>query len=218
MFAALSDTNEAIMRVATPQDLYQRVCEAAVRGGRLLGGQHLCARREFGGRAYRRGCRRERRELARCAVFDRRMPRRKAADSSARRFARNALHQQRLTRTMSAPRTGTHRRGRPASRAGAALPLVQHGRTIGVSAAALREQQAFDDEIVQLLMHMGRNVVFALDNFKRESEREAAEEQLRATDARLKRATRGANDGLWELDVASREMWVSPHFAEMFGL
>jgi PAS domain S-box-containing protein len=37
-------------------------------------------------------------------------------------------------------------------------------------------------------------------------------------DARLKRATRGANDGLWELDVATREMWVSPRFAEMFGL
>jgi two-component system sensor histidine kinase/response regulator len=35
--------------------------------------------------------------------------------------------------------------------------------------------------------------------------------------ARLKRATRGANDGLWELDVATREMWVSPRFGEMFG-
>ncbi|HTD75690.1 MAG TPA: response regulator [Steroidobacteraceae bacterium] len=48
--------------------------------------------------------------------------------------------------------------------------------------------------------------------------REAAELQLRAADARLRRATRGANDGLWELDVASREMWVSEHFAEMFGM
>ncbi len=37
MFAALSDTNEAIMRAATPQDLYQRVCDAAVRDGKLLG-------------------------------------------------------------------------------------------------------------------------------------------------------------------------------------
>jgi PAS domain S-box-containing protein len=36
MFAALSDTNEAIMRVSSPEDLYQRVCEAAVHGGRLL--------------------------------------------------------------------------------------------------------------------------------------------------------------------------------------
>src|SRR5258708_23737449 len=36
MFAALSDTNEAIMRAGSPQDLYQRVCEAAVHGGRLM--------------------------------------------------------------------------------------------------------------------------------------------------------------------------------------
>src|SRR5258708_19688098 len=35
MFAALSDTNEAIMRVSSPEDLYQRVCEAAVHGARL---------------------------------------------------------------------------------------------------------------------------------------------------------------------------------------
>jgi PAS domain S-box-containing protein len=50
-----------------------------------------------------------------------------------------------------------------------------------------------------------------------EAERKAAEDQLRAADARFKRAARGANDGLWELDVATREMWVSPRFAEMFG-
>src|SRR5882724_1047229 len=50
----------------------------------------------------------------------------------------------------------------------------------------------------------------------RGAERKAAAEQLHASDARLKRAQRGANDGLWELDVATREMWVSPRFAEMF--
>ena len=118
---------------------------------------------------------------------------------------------------MSEPRTGTHRRGRPASRPGAALPLIQRGRTIGVLLLLAGERQAFDEEIVSCCMHMGRNVAFALDNYEREAEREAAQEQLRTTEARLKRATRGANDGLWELDVATREMWVSPHFAELFG-
>ena len=33
MFAALSATNEAIMRAATRAELFQLVCEAAVRGG-----------------------------------------------------------------------------------------------------------------------------------------------------------------------------------------
>jgi two-component system, sensor histidine kinase and response regulator len=45
----------------------------------------------------------------------------------------------------------------------------------------------------------------------------AAEEQLRAAEARISRATRGANDGLWELNVGTQEMWVSPRFADMFG-
>jgi PAS domain S-box-containing protein len=100
---------------------------------------------------------------------------------------------------------------------GAALPLIQQGRAVGALVLYSPYKNAFDDEVVQLLMHMGRNVVFALDNMKRESERKLAEELLRSADARLKRATRGANDGLWELDVASREIWVSEHFAGMLG-
>ncbi len=59
--------------------------------------------------------------------------------------------------------------------AGAALPLIQRGRTIGVLLLLAGERQAFDEEIVKLLQHMGRNVAFALDNYEREAEREAAE-------------------------------------------
>ena len=36
MYAALSATNEAIMRATSPEDLYQRVCDAAVNGGKFL--------------------------------------------------------------------------------------------------------------------------------------------------------------------------------------
>src|SRR5437763_142875 len=35
MFAALSATNEAILRAKTPEDLFQRVCDAAVHGGKF---------------------------------------------------------------------------------------------------------------------------------------------------------------------------------------
>ena len=37
MFAALSATNEAILRSDSEQDLYQRVCNAAVVSGKCLG-------------------------------------------------------------------------------------------------------------------------------------------------------------------------------------
>jgi PAS domain S-box-containing protein len=97
------------------------------------------------------------------------------------------------------------------------LPLVRGNRTVGVLLLYSAEKNAFDDEIVTLLGHMARNVVFALDNFDRDAERRHADEQLRTTQARLDRATRGANDGLWELDVGSGDIWVSPRLAEMLG-
>ena len=37
MFAALSATNEAILRATSEDELFQRVCDAAVFGGELLG-------------------------------------------------------------------------------------------------------------------------------------------------------------------------------------
>ena len=72
-------------------------------------------------------------------------------------------------------------------------------------------------ELLSYLLAVAGGAVLAGFVLRTRLGRGAAEEEFRATDARLKRATRGANDGLWELDVASREMWVSEHFAEMFG-
>jgi two-component system sensor histidine kinase/response regulator len=217
MFAALSDTNEAIMRVASPEDLYQRVCEAAVHGGKLLAAT-LCVPRENSMDAQIvavAGASAEHLRNVRLSI-DASIPEGRSLIGTAFRTQAPCVSNDFLADSRTAPWHEAAKKAGIAS--AAALPLIQDGRAIGVLLLHSAEKQAFDDEIVQLLTRLGRNVVFALDNFKREAEREVAEEQLRATDARLKRATRGANDGLWELDVATREMWVSPRFAEMFGL
>src|SRR5258708_7135390 len=215
MFAALSDTNEAIMRVSSPEELYQRVCEAAVHGARLKAAS-ICVPSATSTDAKIVAVAGEGADNLRDAQI--------SIDGSTavgRGLVGTAFG-------TTAPCTRNdfqndsrtvpwHEAARQAgSAAGAALPLVQNGRTMGILLLHSADKNAFEDEVVQLLTHMGHNVVFALDNFKRESERKIAEEQLSAADARLKRATRGANDGLWELDVPSREMWVSERFAEMF--
>jgi PAS domain S-box-containing protein len=41
--------------------------------------------------------------------------------------------------------------------------------------------------------------------------------QLQATEARLERIARGTNDGMWEADLVSDTVWVSPSFAKMIG-
>jgi two-component system sensor histidine kinase/response regulator len=216
MFAALSDTNEAIMRVASPEDLYQRVCEAAVHGGRLLAAS-ICVPSEHSADAQIvavAGAGAEKLRNMRLSI-DSSTPEGQGLIGTAYRTQAPCVSEDFLSDARTAY---WHEAARQAGvTSGAALPLIQHGRTIGVLLLYSTEKHTFDDEIVRLLMHMGRNIVFALENFKREVDRKAAEQQLRAADARLKRAMRGANDGLWELDVATREMWVSPRFAEMFG-
>ncbi|HWW31342.1 MAG TPA: PAS domain S-box protein, partial [Steroidobacteraceae bacterium] len=215
MFAALSDTNEAIMRAATPEELYQRVCDAAVSGGKLLSAS-VCIPDQPGVARIvaAAGVGAHEMQDARLSIEDSTPEGRGLLGSAFRSqvpcVSNDYLNDERTSHF--------HAQAGPAGFAsGAALPLIQRGRTIGVLLLFSDEKQAFDDEIVKLLLHMGRNVAFALDNYKREAEREAAEEQLRTTQARLTRAIRGANDGLWELDVATREMWVSPHFLELFG-
>jgi len=216
MFAALSDTNDAIMRVSSPEELFQRVCEAAVHGGRLKAAS-ICVPSEESGTAKMVAVAGEGADAVRdvqISIDSSTAVGRGLVGTASRTQAPCISNDfQNDSRTMH-----WHETARQAGiAAGAALPLVQNGRTMAVLLLHSADKNAFEDEVVQLLMHMGRNVVFALDNFKRESERKIAEEQLQAADARLKRATRGANDGLWELDVPSREMWVSERFAEMFG-
>jgi len=46
MFAALSATNEAVLRATSEDELFQRVCDAAVFGGELLGTGVLLAEKE----------------------------------------------------------------------------------------------------------------------------------------------------------------------------
>jgi PAS domain S-box-containing protein len=47
--------------------------------------------------------------------------------------------------------------------------------------------------------------------------RKQAEMQLQATEARLERAIRGMNDGLWELELTSSSLWLAPRCHAMLG-
>jgi PAS domain S-box-containing protein len=215
MFAALSATNEAIIRVESPAELYQRVCDAAVHGGKFLGAS-ICI--PDGNREAKiagvAGPGADQLRAVRISV-DPSTPEGRGLVGCAFRSLEPTISNDFLRDERTFP---WHVQAKHAGiAAGAALPLVREGKAIGVLLLYSTELDAFDAEIVALLGHMGRNVVFGLDNMDREVERRHAERQLRETEARLERATRGANDGLWELDAKTHHVWVSPRFAQTLG-
>ena len=216
MFAALSATNEAILRVETPNELYQKVCDAAVHGGKFLAASICIPEDGLEAKiAAVTGLGADQLRAVRISV-DATTPEGQGLVGCAFRTLHPAVSNDFLADERT---TYWHARAAQAGIAsGAALPLVRDGRSVGVLLLYSNELNAFDDEIVALLAHMGRNVVFGLDNMVRECERRQAERLLRDTEARLARATRGANDGLWEIDARTRDVWVSPRFAQMLGL
>ncbi|MGC3981831.1 MAG: PAS domain-containing protein [Steroidobacteraceae bacterium] len=48
-------------------------------------------------------------------------------------------------------------------------------------------------------------------------EQKIAEEKLQAAQERFNRAINGTQDGLWEIDLSTRKLWLSPRYSEMLG-
>ena len=212
LYRAVSATNESIMRVATAQELYEAVCEAAVEGGKLLVAG-VCLPEPDGMSAKFAAIAGHRAEQLRGIrpSLDASIPEGSGVVGMTFRAGEPYISNDYLADERLAP---WHESGRRHGvQAAAGFPLVRRGTTVGVLLLQSAEKNAFDVENVALLTHMSRNIIFALDNFEREDRRRDAEEQLRFTQARLDRASRGGNDGLWEIDVPTGQVWVCTHFA-----
>ena len=195
MCAVLSAANEAIVRVKTAGELLQRVCEAAVlAGGFKAAGVYTCT---AGSQA----------ELTASAGAA-------APELCESRVSYDAPspHADPIVRAMR-----TQEACVGIDQASVALPWVQGGK-VGALVLYSNESGEFGDDSVYLLKQLSHNVIFALDDAERDRARQAAEEQLRIIQGRLERATRGGSDGLWEVDAATRAVWVSPLFAAMLGM
>ena len=171
MLAALGATNEAIMRTQSPEALYQQVCDAAVVGGKYqtaailladpgtadalvvaVSGPNAQALRQV--RISVHGNTSQGRGLVGTA-FNTRAP-----------CISNEFLQDERTRPWHA------QAAQAGIGAGAAVPLLRDGQAMGVLLLYSGKMHAFDSEVVKLLERIAANVVFALDNFEHEAERQ----------------------------------------------
>lgn len=176
MFAALSATNEAILRASSPTELYERVCSAAVTGGQFkLAGVLLADSSGHMRCAAAKGESAALLETTRSSIDDQYEIGRGLV-GSAYRTQQPCISNDFLNDERTLP---WHQPGREFGiSSAAALPLIQANRSVGVLFICLDEVGTFDDEIIALLKRMAENVAFALDNFDREAERKRAEERI----------------------------------------
>ena len=170
MFAALSATNEAILRATSEDELHQKVCDAAVFGGKLLGAGLLLA--EPGDQLKFVAGAGTGVEALRSAICS------TDGDSDeGQGLAASAFRACRPFVTDDYINDESLRRWRGAAmrigiRSAAAVPIKRQGSCIGAMLFYLDQPNALSDEIIRLLERMAENVGFALDHFERERARE----------------------------------------------
>ena len=179
MFAALSATNEAILRAKTDAELYQMACDAAVHVGRSLAATVLLSRPDSPwleavagtGQIVDMG-------LVRQTQFsiDPDNPYGKGVCGKAFRTQEASVNEDILNSEQGRPwRESSREAGIVAS---CAVPLVKNGRSVGVILFFITKSWAADREIIALLSRMAENVSAALENLDRANEKVEADRRL----------------------------------------
>jgi diguanylate cyclase (GGDEF)-like protein len=177
MLAALSATNEAVMRATTRSRFFEMVCEAAVLGGNFASTTILVRApgSEFLQVEAAAGLDAERARAARLSV-DASRPDGRGLSGSCFRSKQPCISNNYLADPKFSHLHERAREGQVMS--GAALPLVKEGDAIGVLLFLSRELGAFTPELVTLLQRMADNISFALENFDRALEKKQAEDRM----------------------------------------
>jgi len=168
MFAALSATNEAVLRINSQENLFQQVCEAALHSGNFVAAAILL--QESGTDALKvvAGAGDDAELRARTYSISADVPTGNGLVGIAFRtrkpcVSNDLLNDERLKSWHQAA-------SRAGARAAAALPVIRAGVSVGVLVVVLDEIDALDEETVALLTRMAENLSFGLDNIDREAE------------------------------------------------
>jgi diguanylate cyclase (GGDEF)-like protein len=175
MFAALSATNEAIMRAKTREELFQLVCDAAVNGAKFTSATigMVEPENEFFRIAATAGPDARKLKDVRLAVTASR-PEGRGLTGTAFRTGIPCI----INDYEADPRTNPWRVSYSGTNSGAGLPLFSNGQVVGVLLFLSNERNTFTPEFVELLQRLADNVSFALENFDRADEKAKADERI----------------------------------------
>jgi diguanylate cyclase (GGDEF)-like protein len=176
MFGAITATNEAILRAKTEQDLYQRVCDAAVHSGKSAATVVLLSEPGSVWLKPVAGTGRIVEQILRTRhSIDPDNPYGNGVCGQAYRTQKPCINADILNSAQGQPWQQAVRE--TGAIACVAVPLVKAGQSIGVLLFFVGRSWAADEEIIALMDRIGENVSFALENLDRASEKAKADAQ-----------------------------------------
>jgi diguanylate cyclase (GGDEF)-like protein len=177
MFAALSATNEAIMRAKSRTQMYELVCEAAAYGGKFTSATIALARpdSDFLDIVASAGPTAATTRNTRLSINDAH-PEGRGLSGTAFRTGRACISNDYL----ADPRgSAFHAKIRvDGAKSIAAFPLLVRGQPVGVMFFISGQKNTFTAEFVELLQRLADNVSFAIENFDRVDEKARADERI----------------------------------------
>jgi diguanylate cyclase (GGDEF)-like protein len=177
MFAALSATNEAIMRAKSRAQLFEMVCVAAANGGKFTSTSINLVNRDsdFLDIVAVAGPTAETTRNVKVSI-NAVLPEGRGLSGIAFRsrqacISNDYLADQRVS-TFHAVIRGD------GAKSGAAFPLLVRGQAVGVMLFLSAEKDTFAPEFAELLQRLADNVSFALENFERADEKTRADARI----------------------------------------
>ncbi len=101
-------------------------------------------------------------------------------------------------------------------RSAASLPLHREGAVIGVLNLYAGIENAFDEDVRKLLNEMAFDISFALDNFVLENQRRASEKSLLESEQRFRGLVEQSLSGIYIIQN-DKYVYANPRFAEILG-
>ncbi len=217
MFAALSATNEAIMRAKSRAELFDLVCLAASNGAKFTSTTIALAKADSDQLEIvaSAGPSADTTRNVRLSVDPERPEGRGMSGTAFRTrqpcISNDYLNDQRVSAFHAIVRSD-------GARSGAAFPLVAHDQAVGVMIYMSTEPGTFTTEFVELLQRLADNVSFAMENFDRADAKNQADERieyLASHDSLTDLPNRETFNALLRgaIDVAERQ---DHHFALLF--